>query len=394
MKKKTTSWTISDLSHQEFSRIEFPEYQREPNVWDRDAKQKLIDSILRCFDIASIYFYVDKDGVHSCIDGRQRINAIMSFLNENPGDQDNCFKLKISNEIETDDDNQFRELDGSTIKDIMNSAGSGNAAAQNALMRIYEYELTVVLLSDVERPAEFNLQFTRLNLGTIINAGEKLHAMVGQMRNLCFEDKRIGKHPFLNSLNIPTRRFAKEQVAAQAIAQVFSMSEEKEFTRVRHVELQRFFKRYAEIPDHAQVWIEDLAKTFDTLSACLPDANQRLKNRAGAVSVVLFAWLRQMYKDELLAKSYADFLRAFLGRLRWQLAKGLDMNVEYRYLLEFQRYVTQAAVEKPAVQRRHEIIEKLFEFWMSDSEIKGDAEFRASGLGDPDDLSRKMILNH
>ena len=211
--------------------------------------------------------------------------------------------------------------------------------------------MTVVLLSDAERPAEFNLQFTRLNLGTIINAGEKLNAMVGQMRDLCFEGQRIGKHPFLNSLNIPTRRFAKEQVAAQAVAQVFSMSEEKEFTRVRHVELQRFFKRYAEIPDHAQAWIEDLAKTFDTLSACLSDANQRLKNRAVAVSVVLFAWLRQMYKDEQLAKSYADFLRAFLGRLRWQLAKGVDMNAEYRYLLEFQRYVTQAAVEKPAVQR-------------------------------------------
>ena len=100
MKKKTTSWTIADLSSQEFFRIDFPEYQREPNVWDLDAKQKLIDSILRRFDVASIYFYVDEDGVHSCIDGRQRINAIMSFLNENPEDLDNCFKLKISNEIE------------------------------------------------------------------------------------------------------------------------------------------------------------------------------------------------------------------------------------------------------------------------------------------------------
>ena len=160
------------------------------------------------------------------------------------------------------------------------------------------------------------------------------------------------------------------------------------------VELQRFFKRNAEIPNHARSWIEDLAKTFDSLSACLADANQRLKNRAVAVSAVLFAWQRQIYKDKRLAKSYADFLRAFLGRLRWQLAKGVNMDEEYRYLLEFQRHVTQAAVEKPAVQRRHEIIERLFDFWMSNSKIEGDVDFQGRGLGDPDDLCRKMVLKH
>ena len=391
MNKTTTSWTIGELSSNKFIRIEFPEYQREPTVWDRDAKQKLIDSILRRFDIASIYFYVDEDGVRSCIDGRQRINAIMSFLNENSADVDNCFKLKISNEIETDDNNQFRELDELTIEDIKTSAGTGNEAARAALDRIDKYELTVVLLSDAARPAEFNLQFTRLNLGTIINAGEKLHAMVGQMRDLCFDDARIGKHPFLDSLNIPTRRFAKEQVAAQLVAQVFSMREKHEFTRGRHVELQRFFKRTAEIPNDAQEWIDELARTFDTLSACLPDANQLLKNRAVAVSVVLFAWLRQMYQDTAAVEPYAQFLRSFLARLKWQLAKGFSMDEEYRYLLEFQQHVTQAAVEKPAVEKRHEIIEELFDFWLNSPEIKGDAEFQARGGGNPNDLSRQMI---
>ena len=77
MNKDTTSWTIESLCRQQFARIDFPEYQREPNVWGRDAKQKLVDSILRRFDVGSLYFYVGDDGVHSCIDGRQRINAIV-----------------------------------------------------------------------------------------------------------------------------------------------------------------------------------------------------------------------------------------------------------------------------------------------------------------------------
>ena len=389
MKRETTSWTIDVLRRGGFARIDFPEYQREPNVWGREAKQKLIDSILRRFDIAPLYFYVDDDGVQSCIDGRQRINAIMSFLNMNPLDHpDNCFKLIISNEIETEDNNQYMELDGLTITDI-EARRAGSEAARDALKRIYEYSLTVILLSDASRPAEFNLQFTRLNLGTIINAGEKLHAMVGQMRDLCFDDARIGKHPFLESLSIPTRRFAKEQVAAQAVAQVFALSREDGFTRVRHVELQRFFKRNAEIPSDAQPWIRNLERTFDTLLELFSETDQRLKNRAVAVSVVLFAWKNEMYQDKQRAQSYADFVRAFLSRLKWQLAKGFSMDEEYSYLLEFQQYVTQAAVEKPALQGRHDIIAELFELWRSTREIKGDAAFKARDSGDPDDLCRQ-----
>ena len=162
MKKKAELWTIDKL-RKEFIKIDFPEYQREPNVWSRTAKQRLIDSILRRFDIASLYFYKDETEGQSCIDGRQRINAIMSFLNDNPeDDSDNGFSLKISNEIENDDDNQFRELDDLSWEDIGIAAGENNASAKAALERILDYKLTVVLLSEAAKPAEFNLQFTRL----------------------------------------------------------------------------------------------------------------------------------------------------------------------------------------------------------------------------------------
>lgn len=73
-------------------------------------------------------------------------------------------------------------------------------------------------LSDSSRPEEFNLQFTRLNLGAIINSGEKLNAMVGDLRDECFTNQGIGQHAFLDKIKIPTRRFAKEGVAAQILA--------------------------------------------------------------------------------------------------------------------------------------------------------------------------------
>ena len=82
MKKKNIRWSIDDLV-KHYKSFEFPEFQREPSVWDLNKKRKLIDSHLRNFDIASIYLHKCDDGYFECIDGRQRINAIMSFLGLN-----------------------------------------------------------------------------------------------------------------------------------------------------------------------------------------------------------------------------------------------------------------------------------------------------------------------
>ena len=170
------------------------------------------------------------------------------------------------------------------------------------------------------------------------------------------------------------------------------MSAEEDFSRTRHVDLQRFFKRNSEISERARPWIEELSKTFDALVEILPDANRYLKNRAITVSVVLFAWHRRMYENKETLTSYASFLRAFLCRLRWQLLKGIDMDQDYRYLRTFQRHVTQAAVEKPAVKWRYKTIEEQFEIWLASGRIGGDDEFQKRDGRDPNELCSKTIL--
>ena len=51
MQKRTSFWQISEL-RQKIHQVSFPEYQREPSIWHRSAKQRLIDSIVRKFDIS------------------------------------------------------------------------------------------------------------------------------------------------------------------------------------------------------------------------------------------------------------------------------------------------------------------------------------------------------
>ncbi len=221
MEKKLESWTVSELKEL-INLVHFPEYQREPNLWGRIEKQRLIDSMVREFDVASLYFYQHEDDVIDCVDGRQRIGAIMEFLGKRPESNDNWFPFVVLNEIEEDGGGEFWDLRGKNMKEIQQESSTGNSSAKAFVDRIEGYQLAVVNLSGGRgEGSEFNLQFTRLNLGTIINSGEKLNAMIGQLRDECYEEGRLGSHSFLAGTGMPTRRYAREHVAAQIVAQFF-----------------------------------------------------------------------------------------------------------------------------------------------------------------------------
>ena len=371
MNKEIAKWTVREL-RENYPLINFPEYQREPNLWSRVEKQRLIDSIIRHFDIASLYFYRHKDGSIDCVDGRQRIGAIMSFLGESSTDADADFPFKSLNEIYEDDPSSgFRSLEGKNFSEIKElSQSSQNQMARNFVDALLDYPLTVVMLSDSRRSQEFNLQFTRLNLGTIINSGEKLHAMVGDLRNVCFD--RLGPHPFLKGTDIPTRRYAREQVAAQILAQVFSLSDTKEYTRIRHFDLQHLFKQNSRLSNARLELIDQVIEILDLLNEPFRKV-KALRNRAITVSTVLLAWRIRVETAEK-ASSLAEFIEEFVCRLNWQVGKGLSIEPEYHYLLDFQRSITQASAEKSSVKARADLLEAELNNWFGTKQLKGDSE--------------------
>ena len=390
MQRDSTPLSIRDLQGS-FVDIEFPEYQREPDIWSREQKQRLIDSILRRFDIASVYFYCREDGTLECIDGRQRLNAIMSFLARNPKDErDNGFSLNIENEISQGLATDFDRLNGHTFEQIEDYAANESSElydlASRAREAILEYPITTVNLSEATDSEEFNLQFLRLNLGTLINAGEKLHAMVGGMRDVVFADDGIGKHAFFDCVRIPTRRYAKELTAAQVLLQMFSISELEEFSRARHVELQRFLKQHEDLdPSHSLV--QEARATLDAMSDGVANAADYLRNRAVTVSLILLAWQRSVASGELEVDRFWDFASTFMERLGTQVErmKSFNVDAEYQHLVEFQRHLIQAAVERPALTRRHEILSRSLDQWLRNGRLEGDLEYeeRVKSFRDP-----------
>ena len=371
MKKTVELWTVKDLQ-EFFGLIHFPEYQREPNLWSLAEKQRLIDSMIRQFDIASIYLYAHQGGVIDCVDGRQRIGAIMSFVGRNPDDRHNNFEFRRSNEIASEEPGVFGEFDGQRFLDIYNMREENQCAAE-FIDRILGYSMTTVMLSKSAAVDEFNLQFTRLNLGVIINSGEKLNAMVGQLRDICFGPTGLAAHPFLRMTGMPIRRFAHAQLAAQILAQVFAKEDSGSYARARHFDLQRLFKRFAVLDARHTSMIAELRDILDLLEAAFQQAFV-LRSRAMIVSIVLLAWERKITATDE-AKVIEEFGRDFMLRLNWQIKKGVQADEEYYYLVEFQRQVTQASVERPAVTKRSATLEAELQRWKDSRKLRGDSEW-------------------
>lgn len=362
MKKTNGTWTIEDLRNRK-GIIEFPEYQREPTVWNLQKKQRLIDSILRDFDIASIYLFKKDDGTYDCIDGRQRINAILSYLGENEADTaDNMFHLRMTNEI-FDDADLFRDVIDKRFSSL----------AEEKKKKILDYKINVVEIDGVENEEELNLLFLRLQLGSILNAGEKLHAMTGDMRDYIFYG--IGKHDVFQQIRIPYRRYAREQVAAQIALNFFSKRGSGEFHRSRYLDLQEFFKDQNKLSAEDKKLTEEIETVLNKIRDHFQDRLRLIGNRAIAVSLFLFVseLIDQGRENEI--KQFAEFLVEFMRTLKWQIPKGVQMDAEYHYLLDFQTYVTQAAGEKYAIQNRHDFLGRGFYYYKQEKAIEGDDEY-------------------
>lgn len=363
--------------------IEFPEFQRDPNIWKLDKKQRLIDSIFRGFDISSIYLFKRDDNKYDCIDGQQRINAIWSYLGINQTDLDNNFHSKIDNEI-YDDKGILSKIDQKRFEHL-------DPKYQNQFM---DYELNIVFISNVDEEEELNLQFIRLQLGAPLRAGEKLNAMKGEMRDLIFNKTTDGliEMEYFKNTGIRKGRFGRQEVAAQILLNAFRKKETNEFHRSRYLDLQEFFKEKEKFSVEDKKLIDEIKTTLNLVSDHFKTNLNNINNKALAVSVFLF--ISELIELERSSEidDFVQFFVKFLKTKEWQISKGLDMNKEYREILNFQTSLTQAAGEKNAIQQRHDFWRDYFSYYLKTKMIRGDENFISNEGGNPDDERNTIKL--
>src|SRR5260221_12856856 len=87
-----------------------PDYQRQGEIWSKEKRQLLVDSIINRYDIPKLYFHklnreqIKESGkTYAVIDGRQRLEAMFDFM-------DGKFELSKEFEYLPDDSVNLQEL--------------------------------------------------------------------------------------------------------------------------------------------------------------------------------------------------------------------------------------------------------------------------------------------
>lgn len=343
MKRRVENWSVATLN-EERPRISFPEYQREKSLWSAEKKSLLIDSILRDIDIPKLYFNELEDESIEVIDGQQRLWSIWEFL---------------------DDEYPYRESGRKLLFSKL-------SASQQSKINDYEFQVTVFDQADDDY---LRVLFVRLQLGLLLNTGEKLHAVKGKMKQLVFQ--KLAKHQFIAETGIPKRRYAKETLSAQICINSFTRSKTSSFARTRYDDLLHFFEEY-ENPRGTDLTLfnsksRDVPAVLDELWSCFENRTKNLKNRSYILSIYLFVE-DIMYNVGTLSNQECKTLSGFVFKL-WNRLKEesrLGMDRTNRELYSFQTFLSSAPGEAYQIERRHVKLKEYYQHFKKTGKIKGD----------------------
>lgn len=340
-KRNVEFWKTKDIiAEVESGKIDLDtEYQREM-IWAKDKKSLLIDSILHDIDIPKIYLaFFPKDNHYECIDGKQRIASILEFYDK---------KLKTSS--------------GEYITELRDDKD------------FFDYEFSVSIITN-PRDEDISTLFYRLNLGDLLNGGERIHAMRGDMRNFIFNT--IGENgPFIGKVGMRSYRFSRETALAQMLINSIFFRERDSFVRARYEDLFEFLKK-DENKSFSKEVVQKVKKMEDILKEIekvFGENISRLSRKSAIVSLYLFC-------EEIIVndkgKNLSDFPIFYL-QLLGEMKEQADLIKNYKeptkkVLLEkFQKNLQQASVEGYSIQRRHEFLRDAFEHYLKTGKIIGD----------------------
>ena len=337
------NWSVEKLN-KERSRITFPEYQREDNLWSDEKKSLLIDSILRDIDIPKLYFNLRTGGSIEVVDGQQRLWAIWGFLGGK-------YKYKAEGKSK-----KFSELTPTQKRKIIN----------------YNFQVT-----EFEEAEDDYLRvlFVRLQLGLFVNTGEKLHASKGKMKRLVFE--KLARHPFIENIGIPKRRYAKETLCAQICINSFNRDKLGKFARTRYEDLQAFFNEYADPKgkdlERFNEKSRNISKVMDQHDKSFGKKARDLKNRSFILSIYLSAEEIIRNEGDLSVeqqKLFSNFVLQLWKRLREEAKLGMDRK--NRTLYAFQTLLSSAPGEVYQIDDRHKKLSEYYKHYEKTGKIKGD----------------------
>lgn len=176
--KSNISWNAKQINKMvEKGTISFDNAIQRGYVWDIKRKSLLIHSILMGYPVPPFYA-TKRDGVYDMLDGKQRSNAIVEFINDK-------FALKGIPEVQNPEDTEIEE-------DINDMKFSELAEEYRDL--ILSYTFTIYYYDGIT-DEQINEMFYRLNNGKPLSAIELSRAKAKSLDVI----RRLAKHELFTS---------------------------------------------------------------------------------------------------------------------------------------------------------------------------------------------------
>ena len=242
---------------------------------------------------------------------------------------------------------------------------------------IKQYELQITVFEDAE-DSYLRKLFVRLQIALLLVAGEKLHALSGAMKDFIFG--RMVSRPFIKTLDISDRRYAKQTLCAQICINSFTRAKlgTDVFATTRYENLQYFFQEYAQPKGKDKEFFDTMTAKIETVLDALSKAfggrANQLSNRSYILSLYLFferllGDKKQLAGDE--AKRFVDFALKLWKRLREEAKKGFERTNKELYT--FGTYLSSAPTEKYQIARRDQKLQEYYDYFKkTGGKIKGD----------------------
>ncbi|HHA2744225.1 TPA: DUF262 domain-containing protein [Stenotrophomonas maltophilia] len=315
------TWWLNEFRR---DRIEMqPGYQRRSNLWSKWKKAHLIDSIINGFDVPKFYVadfnkaegrLQDSDKPYAVIDGKQRFEALFSFLSGE-------FSLNPSAVYHAESEVLIAGLDIFELRE-----------RHSHIAKRLELFEPVVMSVATNSQALIDELFVRLNSGVSINGAERRNAMPGPLPQII---RDITVHPFF----VDRVRFSKDRMQEFNLAAKLLMFEYgDEFMDTKAKNLDAFvmaaasetasaFAAYENAHGSRSTgWRAKLKAAEDELERALApyrDAEQRVMENLDSMAAVFES------RDRLLAK------QGVIPVYYWLLRNRPKMRSKFREFLEY-----------------------------------------------------------
>ena len=302
-----------------------PPYQRLSDIWSKEKKQLLVDSVLNGFDIPKLYFHelvpAKKAGKsfqkYAIIDGKQRLDALWGFING---------EYELAEDFEYLHDSNVK-ASGLTYRDI-----GEKYPLLKARFDATSLAVVAVRTDDIELIEDM---FSRLNEAVPLNAPEKRNAFSGTLPKAIRE--LAGNKFFTEKLPFSDRRYKYRDLSAK-------------FLMIEHADT---------VADTKKWYLDDFVREWDKANRSQKDANAlklkvevhltRINNifinedsllRSIGMTIVLFHFFRLMEKIGRVSKIRREHFEQFENarELNRETA-AIDIAKANYDLLEFDKYV-------------------------------------------------------